>query len=297
MLGWGRPPALSAGRLAPSDFSDRITPRPGRMPRCRQSWWSGPSLRVRTEPGRRAGAVAIRAERSRPRAERPRPAAYVDGVADDPATAAIDGVFGSQDRTRHMAVRVADRWVFRVRPPESFMRCHDKLEARRWQQRIVPEATPRFALLDLDDADADPPMPFPFFMKPTTGHLSQARLHDPRPGRAPRRMGPRPSRTGRCHVVRPAPGEGASSTACSAEELLTGRQVTFEGFMHQGEPDPVGVTDSVLHPTASASCGSTTRAPSRPSCSGGWPGSRSSSCVASSSGLAVQHGVLRGAGG
>ena len=47
----------------------------------------------------------------------------------------------------HMAVRVADRLGLPGPSPESFMRCHDKLEARRWQQRIkVPEATPRFAL-------------------------------------------------------------------------------------------------------------------------------------------------------
>ena len=53
------------------------------------------------------------------------------------------------------------------------MRCHDKLEARRWQQRIVPEATPRFAPLDPGRPGDDPPLPFPFFLKPTTGHLSQ----------------------------------------------------------------------------------------------------------------------------
>src|SRR5262245_49313793 len=102
------------------------------------------------------------------------PVAYVDGVVDDPGCATADGVRGSRDQTQHLAVRVADRLGLPGPSPGSFMRCHDKLEARRWQQRIVPEAAPRFAPLDPDsDAGAPPPLDFPFFMKPTTGHLSQ----------------------------------------------------------------------------------------------------------------------------
>jgi biotin carboxylase len=175
------------------------------------------------------------------------PAAYVDGVADDPAIAGVDGVFGSQDQTMHMAVRVADRLGLPGPSPESFMRCHDKLEARRWQQRIVPEATPRFALLDLDDRDADPPMPFPFFMKPTTGHLSQLAF-------TIRDRGGLHSAMARVRRELDAVTwfdrhlEKGEFRRMLAEELLTGRQVTFEGFMHQGDLTPVGVTDSVLHP-------------------------------------------------
>jgi hypothetical protein len=107
------------------------------------------------------------------------PVAYVEAVVDDPTCASVDGVFGSRDQTQHMAVHVADRLGLPGPSPESFMRCHDKLEARRWQQRIVPEATPRFAPLDPDESD-DEPMPAPFFMKPTTGHLSQLAftIHD-----------------------------------------------------------------------------------------------------------------------
>ncbi len=42
--------------------------------------------------------------------------------------------------------------------------------------------------------------------------------------------------------------EGRSFHLMLVEELLEGRLVTFEGFMHAGRMHEVGVTDSVLHP-------------------------------------------------
>src|SRR5438105_15363390 len=94
------------------------------------------------------------------------PAAYVDAVVGDPAASRAGGVFGSRDQTQHLAVRVADRLGLPGPSPQAFMRCHDKLEARRWQQRTVPEATPRYAPLDPAAPGDGPPLPFPFFLKP-----------------------------------------------------------------------------------------------------------------------------------
>jgi hypothetical protein len=42
--------------------------------------------------------------------------------------------------------------------------------------------------------------------------------------------------------------EGRSFRRLVAEELLDGRLVTFEGFMHRGRMTPIGVTDAVMHP-------------------------------------------------
>ena len=53
------------------------------------------------------------------------------------------------------------------------MRCHDKLESRRIQAEAVPEATPQFAAVDLDEPDPPAPLPYPFFLKPVAAHLSQ----------------------------------------------------------------------------------------------------------------------------
>jgi biotin carboxylase len=177
------------------------------------------------------------------------PVAYVERVVENPVSTRVDGVFGSQDQTMHLAVRAADRLGLPGPSPESFMRCHDKLESRRWQQRIVPEATPRFVALDPTVDDAAPPLAFPFFLKPTTGHLSQLAftVNDPDDFRDAMARTRRELDAITWFDRRLEKGEFGRMLA---EELLDGRQVTFEGFMRGGNLTPIGVTDSVLHPNA-----------------------------------------------
>ncbi len=174
------------------------------------------------------------------------PAAYVEAVVGDPAASRAGGVFGSRDQTQHLAVRVAGRLGLPGPSPRAFMRCHDKLEARRWQKRTVPEATPRFAPLDPAGPGDGPPLPFPFFLKPTTGHLSQLAFT----------VGDTPDLSSALAQTRRELDavtrfdrrlEDGAFRMMLAEELLTGRQVTFEGYMRDGELTPVGVTDSVMH--------------------------------------------------
>ena len=142
----------------------------------------------------------------------------------------LDGVFGSNDSTAGLAATVADRLGLPGPGYEAFMRCHDKLAARIVQQRTVPEATPNFAPLDGSSRSA--PLPYPFFVKPVMGHLSQhARRVD---NDADLRNALDSARAG---------GFGR----LIAEELLEGVLVTFEGFMYRGRMTTVGVTDAVMH--------------------------------------------------
>jgi biotin carboxylase len=161
----------------------------------------------------------------------------------------VDGVFGSRDQSMHLAVRVADRLGLPGPSPEAFMRCHDKLASRRWQRRLVPDATPAFAALDPEAAlgGGAPPLDYPFFLKPITGHLSQLAfpIHDPAQlASALDRI-----REGMEAVTRFDRGlEPGGYRLMLAEELLRGRQFTFEGFMKDGAMTTVGVTDSMMHP-------------------------------------------------
>ena len=185
---------------------------------------------------------------SDPSLDDPDPSVFLDRLAAQPSSRAADGVFGSRDRSMHLAVRAADRLGFPGPTPQAFMRCHDKLEARRWQRRIVPEATPRFAALDPDaEVDgADPPLPFPFFLKPTTGHLSQLAFRIGDRGQFASALGRVRSEID--EVMRfDRLLEGGDYRMMLAEELLAGRQCTFEGFMKDGRLTAVGVTDSIMH--------------------------------------------------
>lgn len=178
----------------------------------------------------------------------PTPAALIQRVADDPRFAGIDGVFGSSDSSAHLAVHLASRFGLPGPTPEAFMRCHDKLASRRLQAEAVPEATPRFFPLDPYVALPDPlPVPFPLFVKPVSAHLSQLAypVRDRRELEAV--LGLARAQLDAIAAFDEAL-EGRSFHLMVAEELLTGRLVTFEGFMCRGTLTPIGVTDSVLHP-------------------------------------------------
>ena len=177
-----------------------------------------------------------------------RPNVILERSAADPRARTADGVFGSSDASAHLATHLAARLGLPGPTPDAFMRCHDKLESRRLQREAVPDATPRFFALDPNGTFPDPlPLPFPVFVKPVSAHLSQLAfaVHDRRELEAA-------LATAREQLDRVAAFdeelEGRSFHLMLVEELLEGRLVTFEGFMHRGVLTPIGVTDSVMHP-------------------------------------------------
>ncbi len=176
-----------------------------------------------------------------------RPTAILERLASDPRSQGVDGVFGSTDAGAHLAVRLAALRGLPGPTPEAFMRCHDKLESRRLQRDAVPHATPKFFALDPDGPIPDPlPLPYPLFVKPVSAHLSQLAF----PVRDRREL-EESLAAARAQLDQVAAFdeelEGRSFHLMLVEELLEGRLVTFEGFMHAGKMTPVGVTDSVLH--------------------------------------------------
>ena len=160
---------------------------------------------------------------------------------------AADGIFGSNDATGHLATILADaarparpgpRGVHalprqaRLPPHPGRGRARGDAGLRRRSTSTIPAA--------------EPPLPFPFFLKPVAAHLSQlAYRGGTRPSSPPR---------GRARVEIDAITaydralEGRSFRTLIAEELLDGALVTFEGWMQGGRMTPIGVTDAVMHP-------------------------------------------------
>src|SRR5690348_11019883 len=163
------------------------------------------------------------------------PMAFVDQVSAGPP--AVDGVFGSSDATAHLAFMVARRLGLPGPSPESFMLCHDKLAARRAQAEAVPEVTPPFAEIDVDDPNPRPPLPYPFFVKPVVGHLSQ--LAYTVSSDADLRWVVAEARERLAAITDyDRRLEGREFRRLAAEQLLGGRLVTFEGFMQGGRMTP-----------------------------------------------------------
>jgi hypothetical protein len=141
-------------------------------------------------------------------------------------------------------------------PLQAVFTCSHKYYARLAQQRVAPELTPRFALIDPDhlrpEALAIQP---PFFVKPVKSSFSVlaervntlAELADmvARPEvRAHLRVFAKPFND----LLDRYGGFEHNASYLLAEELLAGQQVTVEGFAYGGEVQIIGITDSIMFP-------------------------------------------------
>jgi hypothetical protein len=170
------------------------------------------------------------------------PAAIVAECMNGPA----DGVVGTKDRSALLASLVAEKRGLPGPRLQALANCQHKPTSRAIQRGVVPDATPRFSLLD-ERGSLDPPLSPPFFAKPVIGRLSQYAvrvddeadlLHLPELDGYSRAWDSI-IRLGGLSLL---PVEGFL-----AEELLTGMEVTFEGYVFQGTVTTIGVTDSMKY--------------------------------------------------
>jgi ATP-grasp domain len=162
--------------------------------------------------------------------------ASLDGV---PA----DGVIGTKDQSALLAAVVARERGLPGPTPESQLACQHKPTSRERQREVAPEATPGFALLG-----DSPPFDFPFFAKPVVGRLSQNayRIDDPDDLLRLHELDSYTTRYARIAALAGADPEAVHGFI--AEELLSGDEVTLEGYVHGGRVTTIGVTDSVKYP-------------------------------------------------
>jgi hypothetical protein len=154
-----------------------------------------------------------------------------------------DGVAATKDQSALLAAILADRRDLPGPDPAALLACQHKPSSREIQRTVAPEATPRFEAVNSR-------LPFgpPAFAKPAVGRLSQnavridgledlARLagHDAYAARYESIAALAGAPPGRAHGF-------------ILEELLSGLEVTLEGYVHEGRVTTIGVTDSVKYP-------------------------------------------------
>jgi ATP-grasp domain len=167
------------------------------------------------------------------------PDSFLAGLADVPA----DGVIGTKDLSALLASVLAERRGLPGPRPQALIACQHKPTSREVQRRAAPEATPDFALLD-----GSSPFGFPFFVKPVVGRLSQNayRIDDPTDLLGLHEIDEYTNRYARIAAL--AGVDPAAVHGFLAEELLTGDEVTLEGYVSGGRVTTIGVTDSVNYP-------------------------------------------------
>jgi biotin carboxylase len=155
-----------------------------------------------------------------------------------------DAVLGTKDQSALLAALLAERRSLPGPSPQALVDCQHKPTSRAAQARVAPEATPAFAPLE----DSEPPFEPPFLVKPVVGRLSQNvyRIDDPSDLRGVYENDRYTTRY--AEIAALAGADPASVHGFLAEELLSGLEVTLEGYVHGGRVTTIGVTDSVKYP-------------------------------------------------
>jgi hypothetical protein len=167
------------------------------------------------------------------------PEAFLDECEGIPA----DAVLGTKDQSALLAALLAERRGLPGPSPQALVACQHKPTAREIQRRVAPEATPRFAVIN-----GDPPFDVPFFVKPVVGRLSQNvfRIEDTDDLQDLHEIDRYTTRY--AEIAALAGADPAAAHGFMAEELLSGAEVTLEGYVHGGRVTTIGVTDSIKYP-------------------------------------------------
>jgi hypothetical protein len=154
-----------------------------------------------------------------------------------------DAVVGTKDQSALLAAILAERRGLPGPSPQALLACQHKPTSRAIQLRTAPDATPAFALLD-----GAVPLSVPFIVKPVVGRLSQNvyRIDDPRDILALHEIDRYTNRY--AEIAELAGADRASVHGFLGEELLSGEEVTLEGYVHGGRVTTIGVTDSIKYP-------------------------------------------------
>ena len=158
-------------------------------------------------------------------------------------TMPADGVVGTKDQSALLAALVAERRGLPGPTPASLLACQHKPTSRSIQQGVAPESTPAFALLD-----DRPSFDLPYLVKPVVGRLSQNvyRIENPADLLGIQEIDRYTTRY--AEIAALAGADPDSVHGFLVEELLTGAEVTLEGYVHGDRVTTIGITDSVKYP-------------------------------------------------
>lgn len=140
---------------------------------------------------------------------------------------------------------------------EAALRCEHKYWARVEEAQVAPRQTPRFASVNPFDENVmdQPPLPYPFWIKPVRAHSSQLGFHVDNQQdfehaieqtRDRIQLFARPFNYILGMAELPQEIAAVDGWHCIAEEIVSaGRQCTLEGYVLNGKMEIYGVVDSL----------------------------------------------------
>jgi biotin carboxylase len=184
---------------------------------------------------------------------------FIDRIVARYRHAGLAGVVSNEEQWGALiAAVVAQRLGLPTADPRAILAAQHKYYARRLIERAVPEATPRYAVFPYNvRRPEEVGLPFPCFVKPVKATYSILARRVERFEDVRRLMTFRPlERFILEKLIQPANdlagdlalGFDVDAHHMIAEEVLTGTQVTVEGFACGGEVNILGIVDAVMYP-------------------------------------------------
>ncbi len=174
----------------------------------------------------------------------------------------IDGVISNNEHFGALiAAVVAQRLGLPGTDPAVIIAAQHKYYARCLQQKIVPEATPRFSVFPYKvQTAAATGLPFPFYVKPVKATFSVLARQVDNFAQLQAHLRFNALETLILHkLVTPFNDLMARFTPFTidahhliAEEVIHGVQVNLDGFMHNGKITILGIVDEVMYPGTQA---------------------------------------------
>lgn len=169
----------------------------------------------------------------------------------------IAGVLGTGDYPGCMfSATLAEQLGLPCPSVRSVVLLSHKFHSREIQQRIVPDATPKFAIVDPHRVRTPTDLTFPFFVKPVKGTMSirAQMVQDHAELRRAVHLSLGDQLRGwtllspYIQLLRKHKPDHVPIHCFIAEAPLRGAQVTVDGFVQNGVSTVMGITDSIMYP-------------------------------------------------
>ncbi|MFW6283761.1 MAG: ATP-grasp domain-containing protein [Desulfosalsimonas sp.] len=168
-----------------------------------------------------------------------------------------DGIVGTHDSSAVIAAVIAQETGHRFAPVNAVINTQNKYLCRRIQRDVIAEYTPAYALA-LDYLRNPSRLSFPFFIKPARANISFGSHRVEQAGELEYYMARESIDIARFNqyylnalAIDPAYHNALNVATCNdflCEELISGTQVTMDGYMFEGEVVFFGITRAVYHP-------------------------------------------------
>lgn len=182
------------------------------------------------------------------------PVRFINKFQDDLKDISIDGIIGTHDYPGSIVASILSEKLKTPGPPVlSNLICQHKYYSRIYQERAVPDAVTEFFLIDASDKKYDGPPYYPVFIKPVKSFFSIFAARIDNKQQYSEFMGSYRRHKDKFSkplniLIKKYSDLKINADFLIAEKLMSGQQVTLEGYVYNKKIKIIGITDSIMYP-------------------------------------------------